>query len=225
MNKMINYRIYKNVTIGKNSVIKDFCVIGEPPINRKPGELKLEIGENALIRPFSVIYAGSKIGKNFITGTHVYIRENNEIGDNVTIGSGAKLEQGHKIGNNVLIHTAAILGEESVIEDNVWIGPNVIFYNDIHPPCKKFRKEDQVCSHAPIIRKNAKIGARSTIFYGVTIGKNALIGANSLVIKDVPANCVAMGRPAKVVKKIEELKCKSGFFNKPYEWEKSETKK
>lgn len=220
-----NKIIFPNVYLGKDAVIRDFCVIGEPPKNKKDGELMLEIGNNALIRPFTVIYAGSKIGHKFTTGTHVYVRENNLIGDNVTIGSGAKLECGHKIGNNVLIHTAAILGEGSIIEDDVWIGPNVIFYNDIHPPCQNFRKPNQKCSRAPIIKKNAKIGARSTIFYGVTIGENSLIGANSIVMHDIPPNSVAVGRPAKVIKRIEELKCKSGFFKRPYEWKKSENQK
>src|SRR3989338_652183 len=117
---MQNNTIFANVFLGKDVIIRDFCVIGEPPKNKKYGELRLEIGDNALIRPFTVVYAGSKIGKNFTTGTHASIREDNIIGDNVTIGSGAKLECGNKIGNNVLIHTAAILGEGSIIEDGAW---------------------------------------------------------------------------------------------------------
>jgi len=213
---MSNCKIYPNVVLGKGSIIKDFCVIGESPEGKKNGELKLVIGKNALIRPLTIIYAGSVIGNNFRTGTHVYIRENNKIGDNVVIGSGAKIEQRHKIGDNVTIHTACILGEYSVIEDNVWIGPNVIFYNDLHPPCPRYKE----CVGAPVIKKNAKIGARVSIFPGVTVGENSIIGANSLVTKDVPDNSVARGNPAKVVKKVDELKCFKGFFEKPYEWEK-----
>nr|AQS32432.1 hypothetical protein [uncultured archaeon] len=213
---MQNYKIYPNVALGKGSTIKDFCVIGEPPKGKNPGELKLIIGKNALIRPLTVIYAGSVIGDNFQTGTHAYIRENNKIGNNVVIGSGAKLEQGHKIGDNVTIHTACILGEYSIIEDNAWIGPNVIFYNDLHPPCPKYRE----CIGAPVIKKNAKIGARSSIFPGVTIGENSIVGANSLVTKNVPPNSVVIGSPAKVIKKVDELKCFKGFFKKPYEWER-----
>ena len=213
---MQNHKIYPNVALGKGSIIKDFCVIGEPPEGKKVGELKLVIGKNALIRPLTVIYAGSVIGDNFKTGTHVYIRENNKIGNNVVIGSGAKIEQGHKIGNDVTIHSASILGEYSVIEDNVWIGPNVIFYNDLHPPCPKYRE----CVGAPVIKSNAKIGARSSIFPGVIVGKNSIVGANSVVTKDVLDDSVVMGSPAKVVKKVDELKCFKGFFKKPYEWEK-----
>ena len=134
----------------------------------------------------------------------------------LVIGSGAKIEQGHKIGNDVTIHSASILGEYSVIEDKVWIGPNVIFYNDLHPPCPKYRE----CVGALVIKSNAKIGARSSIFPGVIIGKNSIVGANSVVTKDVLDDSVVMGSPAKVVKKVDELKCFKGFFKKPYEWEK-----
>ena len=213
---MQNYKIHSNVELGKGSIIKDFCVIGEPPEDKKNGELKLVIGKNALVRPLTIIYAGSVIGDNFQTGTHVYIREDNKIGDNVVIGSGAKIEQGHKIGDNVTIHTASILGEYSVIEDNAWIGPNVIFYNDLHPPCPRYKE----CIGAPVIKKNVKIGARSSIFPGVTVGKNSIVGANSIVTKNVPDNSVAIGNPAKVVKKVDELNCFKGFFKRPYEWEK-----
>lgn len=215
----MNYKLHKNVELGKNCKIGDFCVLGEPPKGKNTGELRLKIGDNAIIRSLTVIYAGTEIGKNLQTGTHAYIRENNIIGDNVVIGSGAKLESGHKIGNNVLIHTAAILGEDSVIEDDAWIGPDVIFLNDLHPPCQRYRKGKK-CVGAPVIKRNAKIGARSIIGPGVIIGENSLIGAGSLVLKNVPKYSVAIGSPAKIVKRIDELKCISGIFDRPYSWEK-----
>jgi acetyltransferase-like isoleucine patch superfamily enzyme len=211
-------KIYDNVILGKDVEIGEFCVIGMPPSGSRPGELALSIGDNAIIRPLTVIYSGSEIGGNFQTGTHVYIREGNKIGDNVKVGSGSKIEHGHTIGNNVLIHTGCILGEFSIIEDNSWIGPNTIFLNDLHPPCAHHRK-GRKCVGAPVIRKNAKIGARSTILPGVEIGQNSLIAAGSLVTKSVPQNSVVMGSPAKIVKKIEDLKCIQGYFKRPYEWE------
>ncbi|MCF7861329.1 acetyltransferase [Candidatus Woesearchaeota archaeon] len=212
------HKIYENVSLGEDVKIGEYCVIGMPPSGSSDGELALRIGDNAIIRPLSVIYSGSEIGDNFQTGTHVYVREGNKIGDNVKIGSGAKIEHGHTIGNNVSIHTACILGEFSTIEDNAWIGPDTIFLNDLHPPCAHHR-DGKPCVGAPIIRRNAKIGARCTILPGVEIGENSLIAAGSLVTKNVPQNCVVMGSPAKVVKKIEELKCIQGYFKRPYEWE------
>ncbi len=57
----------------------------------------------------------------------------------------------------------------------------------------------------PIIEENAKIGANATILPGITIGKNSIVGAGSVVTKDVPPNCVVAGNPAKVINKIDNL--------------------
>jgi acetyltransferase-like isoleucine patch superfamily enzyme len=58
---------------------------------------------------------------------------------------------------------------------------------------------------APVIlKRNSRIGSHSTVMPGVTIGENAIIGAHSFVNRDIPANCVAYGVPAKVVKKNHE---------------------
>lgn len=219
------YKLYPNVRLGKNVVIGDYSIIGQPPRGKSYGRLELIIGDFSLIGPLNVIYTGSKLGKYLKTGSHVYIREDTIIGDNVGIGSGAKLENGHRIGNNVSIHTAAILGEYSIIEDNVWIAPNVIFLNDLHPPCARYRKKDQKCVGAPYVKYGAKIGARSIIMPGVTIGRNSLVAAGSLVLKSIPDDVVVMGNPAKIVKKIDELKCIQGYFKKPYLWEKNGSQK
>ena len=52
------------------------------------------------------------------------------------------------------------------------------------------------------IKRNAWIGARVNILLGVTIGENAIVGTGSVVTKDIPDNCVAVGVPAKIVKEV-----------------------
>ncbi len=52
------------------------------------------------------------------------------------------------------------------------------------------------------LKENSKIGSHSTILPGVTVGKNSIVGAHSLVINDIPDNVVAFGIPAKVIKNI-----------------------
>ena len=52
------------------------------------------------------------------------------------------------------------------------------------------------------IKRNAWIGARVNILPGVTIGENAIVGTGSVVTKDIPDNCVAVGVPAKIVKEV-----------------------
>ena len=78
-------KIFKNVILGNNIIIEDFAVIGIPPVRKSENELKTIIGDNALIRSHSIIYAGNKIGNNFATGQNVSIRENNVIGNDLII--------------------------------------------------------------------------------------------------------------------------------------------
>ena len=56
-----------------------------------------------------------------------------------------------------------------------------------------------------VLKENCKIGSHTTILPGVTIGRNSIIGANSLVNKNIPSNVIAFGVPAKVIKKIENV--------------------
>ena len=72
-------KIYDNVKLGKNVTIEDFVIIGTPPKGSNEGELETIIGDNAIIRSHTVIYAGTTIGKNFQSGHHVLIREKNNL--------------------------------------------------------------------------------------------------------------------------------------------------
>lgn len=208
-------QIYSNVYIGPGAILEEPCIIGKPPRGCKEGELETHIGANCFIRPFTTIYAGNQIGDNFETGQGTSVREDNVIGNNVRIGTNTVLEFGNRIGDNVRIHSGCFL-EMVTIEDNVFIGPNVVFTDDPHPmKCPKYKE----CLGGPIVKELARIGANSTILPGVTIGRNALVGAGSVVTKDVPGNAVVAGNPAKVIKTVDQLKCTKGFFEKPYTWE------
>ena len=55
-----------------------------------------------------------------------------------------------------------------------------------------------------VLKRNCKIGSHSVVMPGVTVGENSIVGAHSFVKEDVPANVVVIGRPAKVVRKLEE---------------------
>ena len=196
-----NYKIHEGVVIGNGSIVEDYCIIGALPRGKKEGELSTTIGEKAILRSHTVIYAGNRIGDNFQTGNKVNVRESNEIGDNVSIGTLSVIEHHIKIGNGVRMHSQVFVPEFTIIEDGAWLGPNVIITNAKYPLSQDVKET----LAGPIVRKGAKIGANSTILPGIVIGVNSLVGAGSVVTKDVPDNAVVAGNPARLIKMITAL--------------------
>lgn len=201
-----------NAIIGKNAKIGEYVLLGVEP--KKPTG-KLIIGKNAVIRSHSVIYAGNKIGDDFQTGHGVLIRENNVIGNSVSVGSHTVIERENVIEDGVRIHSHCFIPEFVIIKKKAWLGPRVTILNVLHPPCPKFEE----CARSVIIEENVKIGGNVTILPRVKIGRNSLIGAGAVVTKDIPPDSVAFGNPARVVKKIKDLKCILGYYEHAYEWE------
>ena len=205
-------RIYPNVRLGASVEIGDFAIVGVPPRGRTEGALPTVIGDGAVIRSHSVIYAGNVIGSHFQTGHHVMIREENQIGDDVSVGTSSVVEHHVRIADGARIHTQAFVPEYSVLEAGAWIGPNVALTNALHPLCPKAKE----CLKGPTIKRGAKIGANSTILPYVVVGEDALVGAGSVVVKDVPPRMVVAGNPARVVKDIDALTCPLELIDKPY---------
>ena len=198
---MTTSKIYQNVVLGEGAIVEDFCIVGAPPRGSRDGELATTLGDAAVIRSHTVIYAGNVIGRNFQTGNKVNVRESNRIGDNVSIGTLSVVEHHVEIGHNVRIHTQAFIPEFSVLEDGCWIGPNVVLTNAKYPLSPGVK--DQLAG--PIIRRGAKIGANATILPGVIVGEHALVGAGAVVVRDVAPGSVVAGNPARVIRQISEL--------------------
>ena len=119
-----------------------------------------------------------------------------------TVNSKAEI----RIGNDVGISGGAITAAYRIlIGDNVMLGSNVVITDtDFHPiaPENRRYRTDDVKTAEVIIEDNVFIGMNSMILKGVHIGKNSVIGAGSVVTKDIPENCIAVGNPAEVIREL-----------------------
>jgi acetyltransferase-like isoleucine patch superfamily enzyme len=182
-----------------------FVLIGQQ--STEGGSDVTELGDDAIIRSHSVIYAGTVIGSGFRTGHGALVREFCRISDNVSIGSGSVVEHHVVIGNRVRIHSGAFIPEYSVLEDDCWVGPNVVLTNAKYPCSSGVKDRLQ----GPVIASGAKIGANATILPGIRVGKNALVGAGSVVTRNVPEGAVMAGNPAVIINDVSRLPYTTGF--------------
>lgn len=135
------------------------------------------VGTGTLVWAFVHVLPGARIGADCNLCDHVFIENDVVVGNRVTIKSGVQLWDGVRI------------------EDDVFIGPNATFTNDPFPRSKRYPDKYPVT----VVQKGASIGANATILPGVTIGKNAMVGAGSVVTKDIPPNAIVAGNPARIV--------------------------
>jgi UDP-2-acetamido-3-amino-2,3-dideoxy-glucuronate N-acetyltransferase len=129
-----------------------------------------------------------------------------EVGDDTKIGAFVEIQKGAKVGRRCKISSHTFVCEGVTIEDNVFVGHGVMFINDIYPRATangQLQTEADWKVERTIIKKGASIGTGATILANVTIGEHAIVGAGSVVTKDVPANSIVAGNPAKVLRKIE----------------------
>lgn len=203
--------VFEGVVLGEGASLLGPCILGMPRRGDAPGQQPTRIGAGCVIRPFTTIYAGTVVGERFQTGQGASIREDNVIGDDVSVGTNAVLEAGNRIGNRVRIHTGCFL-ELVTVEDDVFIAPNVVFADDLHPPCPRYEE----CVGGSTVRRGASIGSNSTILPGVVIGEGAVVGAGSVVTHDVAAGTVVLGNPARVARRVADLTCSAGLLDRPY---------
>lgn len=138
------------------------------------------------------------IGKETKIWQNVVVLANAVIGDGCNINAQCFIENDVIVGDNVTIKCGVYLWDGIRIGNDVFIGPNVTFTNDKYPRSKQYISEFL----ETVVEDGASIGAGSVILCGLTIGKNAMIGAGSVVTKSIPPNQLWVGNPARFVREI-----------------------
>lgn len=202
--------IYPNTIIKKGAEIFEHSVIGKPP--KAPGctarkiSDSLEpavIGENSIVSPSCVVYAGTKIGRNTLLGDFCSIREQCKIGDYCLVSRNVSINYNTVVGDRTKILDNTHITGNMIIEEDVFISALVVTTND-----NTMGREEYCEDHikGPWIKKKTTIGAGANILPNVVIGENCIIGAAALVTKDVPAHKVVMGIPGKIIRDVTEEK-------------------
>ncbi len=128
------------------------------------------------------------------------------IGDGTKIGAFVEIQKNATVGKNCKISSHTFICEGVAIEDNVFIGHGVMFINDSYPRAANadgsLQTEADWKVETTRICKGASVGSGATILSKVTVGENALVGAGAVVTKDVPANAVVAGNPARVLRML-----------------------
>jgi acetyltransferase-like isoleucine patch superfamily enzyme len=127
-----------------------------------------------------------------------------EIGDDVKIGTFVEIQKGARIGSRCKISSHTFICEGVVLEDEVFVGHNVTFINDLYP--RSTTADGQLQTEADwkcvptLVKTGASIGSGATLLCGITVGARAVIGAGSVVTRDVPADAIVAGNPARVLR-------------------------
>jgi acetyltransferase-like isoleucine patch superfamily enzyme len=173
--------------IGEHAQVDADVILGY----RYPGDKQpTHIGDHAIIRSGSIIYADTTIGHRFQCGHQVLIRAEITIGDRCVVHHKCTLEGRLRIGHGVKIMAHVYLPSRTTIGNMVFIGPGTTFLNAKYP-----MRQDGV--QGACIEDGVTIGGGVTICPGVTIGRGSFVGAGSLINKDVPPDTLAYGVPAR----------------------------
>jgi UDP-2-acetamido-3-amino-2,3-dideoxy-glucuronate N-acetyltransferase len=138
-----------------------------------------DVGPGTRIWAFAHVLAGASVGSDCNIGDHAYI------------------EGGARLGSRVTVKNAVLVWDKVTVADDVFLGPNVVFTNDLRP--RSFGSKDPATFLPTRVERGATIGANATIVCGVTVGQYAFVAAGAVVNRDVPPHALVAGNPGRTI--------------------------
>jgi acetyltransferase-like isoleucine patch superfamily enzyme len=202
-----NVVIYPHVCLGKNVTIYDNAVLGRLPqsagnISRPliQDYLPLTIGDHSVIGASAVLYSGSRIANNVLICDLSSVRELSELAEFVVLGRGVMVQPDTHIGARTRIMDMCHLPGDMVIEEDVFFSAMVGGASE--NSLGRATDEKTMRRGGPHIKRGAYVGVGAMLLPQITVGENAVVGAGAVVTRDVPAQALVMGVPAKVVRQV-----------------------
>jgi acetyltransferase-like isoleucine patch superfamily enzyme len=154
----------------------------------------LWIGAGCSIGANAVVYYDTRIGSDTLIGDGAFLREAVQVGEGCVIGRSVGLDRGVHVGDGTMIMSTALIVSKSRIGKGVFIAHGVITTNDNALGAEGW---DEARVAGATLEDGAKIAANATLLPGVTIGRDAVVGAGSVVTRDVAPATTVMGVPAR----------------------------
>lgn len=144
-----------------------------------------------------------KLGKNVKLSKFINLY-GCEVGDRTKIGAFVEIQKNARVGCDCKISSHTFICEGVTIEDGVFVGHGVVFINDSYPRATNseggLQTEEDWKVESTVVKRGASIGSGATVLSRVVVGENAMVGAGSVVTKDVPANAIVAGNPARLLR-------------------------
>jgi len=150
--------------------------------------------KTTFIHPTAIVEEGATIGSGCKIWHHCHIRSGAVLGEGVSLGKNVYVDTRAVVGDRVKIQNNVSVYQGVVIEEDVFVGPSVVFTNDLYPRAFTDWKESDISKTR--IRRGASLGANSSILCGITVGEYALVGMGSVLVQDVGDYEMWVGNPA-----------------------------
>ena len=196
-------KIYPNVRLGTGVTVGEWVVVGLPIPGMSPWDVETTIGDNAVIRSHSVIYAGSRIGAGFQTGHRAVLGPGMEIGSGCSIGTNTVAAGFAKLRDGARVHSLCYVGEFASIHEMAWVGPDAVIES-------RFDK-------VTVVAAGAILALRVHLLPGVRVGERALVGTRCKLRQDVPPYRLVIGDPPRAVRSIDQIVSPIAEIGHPYQ--------